>query len=241
MRLALESPTVIPQELRGVPCNCNANGQRTGETVSLFHLLDCPGKSVHIARHENLVGTLAFLLRSADLSVSLRDSSYGTGEKFADLFTNIAGKPVALDLTVRSTVLWRGPHISNLRKAATMPLVFSGIAEKDKRDHYEAMYNGEGADFVPFVIETPSGALGKGATAFINRLQSHVDNNHVAIAYASSFQTRHCYAAFVRQVMAAAFIRESATMIRKSLKFTARPAQASTTARGERRAGQRRL
>jgi hypothetical protein len=222
MRLLIASPLVIPRELARLPCNCNANGQRHGEIVSLEHLLICPGKSVHIDRHEKMVELIAFLGRNADQRVKLRDTSYGTGEKYADCFTSLNGKQLALDVSIRSGILSTGSYTSTLKKATTTGLAFADAAEAEKRAHYSNMYAAEGVEFFPLIVETPSGAFGKGLISYLNLQQSHIDNNHVEIAYASSFQTRRSYTAFARQVIACAFIRESAAMIHKSLKFTAR-------------------
>jgi len=169
MRLSIMSPTVISSDLAGRPCSCNANGQRHGEIVSMEHLLNCPVHSLHNVRHNAKVDTLAFVSSCAGLRVKTNDNSYGNGDKFADMFTSINGKSVAIDVSVRSSILHKGPHLGNLKKAVETALVFADVAEKEKRALYMTMYADEGMDFIPCIIETPLGAFGKGTVSFLNR------------------------------------------------------------------------
>ena len=76
-------------------------------------------------------------------------------------------------------------------------------------------------DFHVFAIEAQSTAIGAGANAIINLLQSHINNNHLVVPFPATFQTPF-YAAYVRQVISVAGIRANAKMIRESLKYTAR-------------------
>ena len=221
LRWSVASPLVVPVELRGRGCACVEAGQQRASTaarVTLLHLTSCRIHAVHIKRHDTVGEHLAFLLRNA--SVPVRVEERMDDRVGGDLSFTINNRPVNVDVTVR-TLITTAP--SDNSKAMSIPLFRAKEAEKEKYQLYEQRYRDLGVEFHPFAMEAQSTALGDGANALIDSLQSHINNNHLVVPFPTTFQTPH-YAAYVRQVISVAGIRANAKMIRESLKYTARAA-----------------
>jgi hypothetical protein len=188
---------------------------RPGPLLTVAHAVTCRSgfRVGPTQRHNDLVETIALGLHAAGLQTHL-EPRFGlhNSTRGPDLLVNMpAGRPVVLDLTVRSPV---AEHA--VIKAAAEPLHAIALAEKEKGRLYQADCDAARTKLMIYGIE-PTGAVGRQTRVFNAMLRDQLAQSGRAPYFPATYATRS-FVTFLQQQLAVCLLRNNSLIVAASVR-----------------------